>query len=130
MKLILSKITPETPTEVILLEYAARLKRRLYEMQSEDNDICLGLYNSESQSVNQHTFKKIQFNGICFTDVDRKREGYKIHIKTSPFKETGKSFMMQTLVSDQECRSLSRDANLIYHHYKSAMKEITGIFND
>jgi hypothetical protein len=128
MKFNLDQVTPENPTEAILLQYARFLEHRLMEERSKKSS-RIGVADLRDEiKVSQSTMKNYRLHGVVMSELTAHENGYELWAKTDPLEGNGKSFMVTTFVQDPRRLSRSARANMMYAQLKECMNNIGGIF--
>lgn len=130
MEVDLSQIDPETTTEMLLLQYAQKLERRVMALQEDKGYYPLiGPRKVFVDKVNL-TEQNRYWHGMVRAELSHEFDGCMLKCYTNPASnKENKSFEVAVYVNNDRLKILSRHANLISELYREGLYKMAEIYN-
>lgn len=128
MKLDLSKIEPQTPTEAALLEYSNYLERKI--LHISDTPPTRYDFVETKECPTHCEVEKNFLRGLvmCSVDRDEFRMGYNLVLEAKPDLKNGKIFKTAVFVPEKDTVPLSKTALIMGEILKRGLREIARIY--
>lgn len=129
MDINLNNIEPQTPTEMVLWQYAKSLERKVISLKDDK-----GYYpiSDLKQSVDEVSITEQQrfWHGLAMVRLSRCYEGCLLKVYTRPTPDlNGTLFEAGVYIDDERHISLTKKANAMGELFKEGIREISKIYN-